>query len=522
MYSPTLQPRFVELSPPEIRVDLPMSQLTIDPARKASAVSSLAVAALSMFVCGLDDAFECSRISLRLRDGVLHVPASDVAHYLGVAEQTIWDKMSTPSRIAELSSLIRNRALLDVKLQGKPQKALLLKSFFRTCNVARWNLQHHEEMKDSSDTRYYRRGVLNNQEDGNPLGVEITPDNEIFVLFKGVKLDDDLSKRVCLAVRDRELGMYAFASVALNAAAQDGTTDPNELKKMVRSEFAFQSTLEGPFVKMYHISQYTNKTGDVSKLGVILQHSNRGDLLEHIITIGNGNARDHHSLYDICEDMVNALIVLNQKGIQHRNVRLEQFKLYEDDTQKIRARLGNFSFAVYVSDKEMGSSACHISTYISPEFARGHALIRKGREALDIDAFNSAPNEALVKQGEASIREGTELASNTKCDVWSLGVCLYEMLTGKSFFLVARKYAYGNELPHEELLDNIAAVTSQDIDDFFADIDIPENSVMHLVRRMLAYDPAQRPSPEECLENVKRLRSQGAPFEFRLQEDAIV
>jgi len=90
----------------------------------------------------------------------------------------------------------------------------------------------------------------------------------------------------------------------------------------------------------------------------------------------------------------------------------------------------------------------------------------------------------------------SDTAYDAKCDLWSLGIVFYEMLTGQPAFHKERGFCDG--YTEEVVLREIQEVTQDKIDALLADI--PRGAV-EFMRRVLHRDPSARPSAHEMFED---------------------
>ena len=124
----------------------------------------------------------------------------------------------------------------------------------------------------------------------------------------------------------------------------------------------------------------------------------------------------------------------------------------------------------------------------------------------------SPPELARVR---ASGSEQLQIAS-TSFDVWSLGVMLFELCTGRTLF---RQDTSNDDLLMDEDKDTLCAwqeISEQELDEVFASseaddiVDIKRQDAKHMIRWCLQGDPLQRPDVKELL-NHRFLNTSSSP-----------
>ena len=176
---------------------------------------------------------------------------------------------------------------------------------------------------------------------------------------------------------------------------------------------------------------------DSRYIHVVMELCTGGDLLEHMIQNGLFSERDTAILIrKVCK----AVNYLHSRNICHRDLKLENI-LFVSSTTGIDIKLADFGLARKFTKYLMHSYAGTLS-YMAPEVLQG--------------------------------------AYTQTCDVWSIGVMLYIMLTGKLPF---------DGESHEEVA---RMVLSREMVYNEKDWERVSPFALDLVRKMLTYDPEKR------------------------------
>ena len=164
----------------------------------------------------------------------------------------------------------------------------------------------------------------------------------------------------------------------------------------------------------------------------------------------NGELREQLNFFKyIVQQMANALKVLQQKGIMHRNINPQNIFLNIED-EKEEIKLGDFSSSVLIKDNKSDQVGTFL--YSSPEIIGG-------------------------------------LEYNEKCDLWSLGITLFYLFFGYS--------PYG-ENPSINTIKNIVLDNNNNF--MIEKTNIPTLDI--LFKRLLVINPDYRMSYEEFFDYV--------------------
>ena len=165
---------------------------------------------------------------------------------------------------------------------------------------------------------------------------------------------------------------------------------------------------------------------------------------------GIQDEKNNKFLRQIIIDIANALKIMNEHGIIHRNINLNNIFINYSDNNEYFIKLGNFSSSIFIQDN-ISDSTGYIY-YAAPEIIQN-------------------------------------LEYNEKCDLWSLGVSLYVLYFGIPPYqtnLSFNLYDIMDFIFDEKLLLLKSNIISFDI----------------LLNRLLQKDPKERMSFEELFEFV--------------------
>ncbi|KAJ9578919.1 hypothetical protein L9F63_004876, partial [Diploptera punctata] len=182
---------------------------------------------------------------------------------------------------------------------------------------------------------------------------------------------------------------------------------------------------------------------------MVLELLRGGELLERI---RKRNWFTESEASQIMRKLVSAVDFMHKRGVVHRDLKPENL-LFTDDTDEADIKIVDFGFARLIQEKEPMHTPCFTLYYAAPEVLK-----------------------------EATSRTSTGYDQN--CDLWSLGVILYTMLSGRVPFYTRSRY------------DSAASVISRikgGVIDFNAEAwSYVSSQAKHITMGLLTVDPKKR------------------------------
>lgn len=160
--------------------------------------------------------------------------------------------------------------------------------------------------------------------------------------------------------------------------------------------------------------------------------------------------------------LVEAVDFMHQQGVVHRDLKPENI-LFEDESEDAQIKIVDFGFARLKPGNQPLQTPCFTLNFAAPE---------------------------VLSQATASNKSG---GYDEACDLWSLGVILYTMLSGKAPFQTRRQ----DETPAgiiQRIKEGEFEFTGQEWDAVSA-------SAKKLIRGLLTVDPKERSTMQSLLKN---------------------
>jgi len=118
-----------------------------------------------------------------------------------------------------------------------------------------------------------------------------------------------------------------------------------------------------------------------------------GDLLSHILKDQESQTFSEKDARDIILALTNAVVYCHDKGIVHRDIKLENLLLQIEPDNSFTVKLSDFGLSRSLDEGELAEEVCGTLTYCAPE------------------VLSQKPYDH-------------------SCDFWSIGVMMYVLLTG--------------------------------------------------------------------------------------------
>ena len=217
---------------------------------------------------------------------------------------------------------------------------------------------------------------------------------------------------------------------------------PKVLYNCLIAEVKILSELDHP-----NIVKYYGTFEDAYYLHIVMEYL-KGDNLNKIITLKDYNELDEQEMAQIIHQLLKALLFIHNKNIVHRDIKPENIvfgKKRDYSTLKL------IDFGLATTTRNTKRNSCGSPYYMAPEIINGHFC--------------------------------------KKTDIWSVGVIIYLMLTGKHPFEITKE-------GKEDIFDII----------LYKDYDVTEldksecsEEAKDIILKTLVKDPDKRLSTEECL-----------------------
>lgn len=198
------------------------------------------------------------------------------------------------------------------------------------------------------------------------------------------------------------------------------------LKELIESEIEILSMLDHPnIIKFYGYS----KSNGIYYLR--MEYCNGGDVYDFLKTNSADRYRNisggftNSFLYEFLNQSIGGLKYIHDRNIIHRDIKLHNVLIKYNTDGKIQFKISDFGFACYdlcgMNNKDIDLDdvlckkyykLCGTPYYMAPEI---------------ILNMHKMENITVYKQSNSS-RNKSQYYYNKKIDVWSLGICIYELM----------------------------------------------------------------------------------------------
>lgn len=301
-----------------------------------------------------------------------------------------------------------------------------------------------------------------------PSPTSLTPCIKDSPFFQQYEIDfregilGDGTYSVCRKCRHRETGQeYAVKIVSRKT---DCTREINLLR-------ACQG--HSNIVRLYEVFY------DEAHTYLVLELLRGGELLERI----RRQARFTESQASrIMCSLVAAVNEMHSRGVVHRDLKPENL-LFTDTSENSDIKIVDFGFARLKQEKEVLTTPCFTLHYAAPEVLK---------QAFGNSASNNSSSATCDNKG-TPVSQPCNEGYDENCDLWSLGVILYTMLSGRAPF-------------HARSRDQSAAAIMSKIKegDFNFNADAWQNvssAAKQLTKGLLTVDPKKRLRMSDLLSN---------------------
>jgi len=187
---------------------------------------------------------------------------------------------------------------------------------------------------------------------------------------------------------------------------------------------------------------------DPTNISLVLEYVSGGELYDEIVKRGSFTESDACT---VLRQVLSATEYLHENGIAHRDLKPENL-LISSESGGLQVKIADFGLSKDFSDSNQMTTCCGSPSYVAPE---------------------------VLQQG----------VYNNSCDIWSIGVILYVLLSGFLPF-------FGET--QEELFDKILTGSYSFANKVWDEI---SPTAKDLVTKMLTLNEEDRPTAKQCLEH---------------------
>ena len=252
-----------------------------------------------------------------------------------------------------------------------------------------------------------------------------------------------------------KIGQGAFGKVfiATDKSGKKYAIKCLKKKNFIKGQFSSNEIKMGINIKHPNILGIIEVYEDMSKIFLVMEYCNGGDLFDYIINAPNGQLEDVNTI-DIIIQILDALNYLhNEVKICHRDLKPENCLISINGQNKPIVKLIDFGTAKYIDKINKISGKIGTIKYMAPE--------------IFVQPFY-----------------------NEKVDLWSAGIILYNMTTGREPFILEASDIKNAQIYNKEI--NFDLINNAEIRD--------------LCKELLERNPHKRIDAKNALEKAKLIK----------------
>ena len=234
--------------------------------------------------------------------------------------------------------------------------------------------------------------VEEDEADNQMLKVKVTKDNFIALGSRGLRDNYDCTKRLGKGGFGKVFQVRNKTTKKFFACKKLSKLNINNLAKF-QNEIDILMKMDHPnIVKLYEVFESENS------LYLIMEECDGGELFDRILhRINTNNMYTEREACILIKQIIGAIEYCHNNGIAHRDLKPENLLYLKEGSEEDNPiKIADFGLSQSINLKKMLSSKVGTSYYISPETLAGNY--------------------------------------NEKCDIWSIGIILYILLSGEPPF----------------------------------------------------------------------------------------
>ena len=320
-------------------------------------------------------------------------------------------------------------------------------------SVKRINKNKKHQIKNKINSTNISNNSFNNSIKATIKGTNFYIKND-YILNEDFIIHDDINKyyNIKSKILGKGLSGKVFIGIKNNIKYAIKRINKHKIHSInsIKREIKFSQIKHENLIKYYEIFE------DEDYISIVMELGEYGDLFDLIF-----NFPLNYIPLDICIDLfIQILDIINflhkEKKIVHRDLKPENFIIKLDENKKIKVKLIDFGLATFVPEGEYSlTDKVGTSSYLAPEIVSGFGY-------------------------------------DEKIDIWSLGVILYNLLTGSELFIGESKNELYDEIKYKPINFDI----------------IEYEPIKKLCQKMLYRIPLYRINSENAFEIIKEIKSE--------------